>query len=116
MLYIIYGIIAFLASLALSFAVRRLALRLKIVDIPGENRKRHRGVTPLLGGVAIFLSFWTIFMVAFFINRDLFTHAVGPKQLLGVFLGSLVIMIFGFCMTNIHSVRGNKSGALFWRP
>lgn len=85
-----------MSSAALSLVVRRLALWLQIVDIPGENRKRHREVTPLLGGVAVFLSFWTIFAVAFFINRDLFIHAVGPKQLLGVFLGSLIIMIFGF--------------------
>lgn len=112
MLYIIYGIIAFLLSAILTIPVKRLAWRWKVLDIPGEERKRHPGPTPLLGGVAIFLSFWAVFATAFFINRDLFTHAVGPKQILGVFLGSAVIMIFGY-LDDKYSLR---PGAQIWGP
>jgi UDP-GlcNAc:undecaprenyl-phosphate/decaprenyl-phosphate GlcNAc-1-phosphate transferase len=45
--------IAFVASLTIAVPVRRLALRLGMVDVPGP-RKIHLGPIPLLGGIAIY--------------------------------------------------------------
>ena len=54
---------AFVATLALVVAMRPAALRWGWVDSPSE-RKHHRGQVPLVGGVAIFtvfLSLWVLF-------------------------------------------------------
>jgi UDP-GlcNAc:undecaprenyl-phosphate/decaprenyl-phosphate GlcNAc-1-phosphate transferase len=44
---------AFLASLALTWVVRRLARAAGVLDVPDGVRKLHRGPVPLLGGVAV---------------------------------------------------------------
>ncbi|MFM1919214.1 MAG: hypothetical protein RLZZ303_848, partial [Candidatus Hydrogenedentota bacterium] len=58
--YAIYGYV-FLATCGLSFlgtlAMRRVALRLGVLDQPGE-RKVHQEPVPLLGGVAIVGAFY----------------------------------------------------------
>ncbi|MBX3440851.1 MAG: undecaprenyl/decaprenyl-phosphate alpha-N-acetylglucosaminyl 1-phosphate transferase [Planctomyces sp.] len=46
--------LAFLFSLVLTPVVRRLALRLGIVDAPDGHRKLHGRTVPLCGGVAVF--------------------------------------------------------------
>ncbi|MBW2651237.1 MAG: hypothetical protein JRC66_09630, partial [Deltaproteobacteria bacterium] len=47
---------SFSLSVILTPVMRLVALKLKIVDIPG-GRKIHEKVTPLLGGVAIVVAF-----------------------------------------------------------
>ena len=53
-------ILVFFAALAISLAatpvMRRVAIRLGVVDMPGE-RKIHASPIPLLGGVAVYLAF-----------------------------------------------------------
>jgi UDP-GlcNAc:undecaprenyl-phosphate GlcNAc-1-phosphate transferase len=49
-------LISMLFSVLLTPLMRMISLRLGLVDVPGD-RKRHRLETPLLGGVAIFVSF-----------------------------------------------------------
>jgi UDP-GlcNAc:undecaprenyl-phosphate GlcNAc-1-phosphate transferase len=48
------GMVAAGVTMLLTPAIRRLALRLRAVDAPG-GRKRHGGLVPRLGGVAIFV-------------------------------------------------------------
>ncbi len=48
---------AFLFGYVLTAGARWLAPRLGFVDQPDDKRKRHARLTPLMGGVAIFLSF-----------------------------------------------------------
>ncbi len=48
--------LSFLASVILTAVMRRVSLRLRILDHP-VGRKSHREPIPLLGGVAIFLTF-----------------------------------------------------------
>lgn len=48
--------VAFLASWLLTPVVRRLALRYELVDRPDTQRKMHSKITPLGGGVAVFLA------------------------------------------------------------
>lgn len=85
------AILSFIAAAVLSFAlvplVRRFAVGLHVLDLPEEarGRKVHAHPTPLLGGLAIFLSF---FIIAFFF--------VTTTQLLGIFLGGVLLMIGGF--------------------
>ena len=62
MLYLIIVILflsSFLTSLLLVPLFRKLALKKGVLDIP-EERKIHRKPIPLLGGVAIFVSFYLV--------------------------------------------------------
>ncbi len=51
------GIITFLASLFCIWLLRPLAIRIGFVDRP-NGRKWHEKNVPLIGGIALFFSFW----------------------------------------------------------
>lgn len=51
-------------TLLLSPAIISLCLRFGFLDLPGEH-KRHRFPTPNLGGVALFIGFWTAVAYAY---------------------------------------------------
>lgn len=88
-----YFLITFFLSALLTLLVRKIALKLKIVDHPDEQRHLHKNPTPLLGGVAIFLSFWavTIFLV---FNPVYGTEKIA-EQLVISFFSSLIIFLIG---------------------
>jgi len=87
--------LAFILSVVLTVAVRKAALRYKILDYPGGDRKIHQKPIPLLGGLAIFLSFFIIVLYyAFFTDNIL--DGIRLKNLIGVLIASAVIMIGGF--------------------
>lgn len=48
--------VAFAASVLLTAAVRVLARRCGVVDLPDGERKLHKGQVPLWGGVAVYLA------------------------------------------------------------
>lgn len=56
---------AFGASVVLTYAVRRLAMRWGIVDFPDGIRKLHNDPVPLGGGVAIYLAFSVVLLGLF---------------------------------------------------
>lgn len=88
-------IFPFLLSLVLTPLVIYVARRFRIMDFPMEWRKTHAKPTPLFGGLAIFLSFFIILFL--FINNGSIGEKALPKNiLLGVFVGSIIIMIGGF--------------------
>ena len=96
MIFYFFIFVATLAlSLFLTFIVKKIAERLQIVDEPsGENwrRKIHTRAIPLLGGSAVFLSYFSIlflFSDKFLSGNLMFNH------LLGFFVGALVIIIGG---------------------
>ena len=92
-----YYLVAFLAAAVLSavftLLVVKLARRLKIIDQPDEKRKIHVSGIPLLGGLAIFLSF---FIVLFFAREHVLAGDLSVSHWLGFFIGGLVLMIGGF--------------------
>ncbi|MDD3285020.1 MAG: epoxyqueuosine reductase QueH [Patescibacteria group bacterium] len=88
-----FFIAAALLSLVLSLLVRRGALFLKITDCPDGVRKLHRQETALLGGVAIFLTF---FIILFFARSQILSGNLEIGHWLGFFGGALILMIGGF--------------------
>ena len=90
-----YFLIAFILSLVFTFFTLKLAKKLNIVDKPEEERKFHNREVPLLGGLAIFLSFWLVVGYLVFFTEIIQKH-IEPRELIGVFVGSLVLMILGF--------------------
>lgn len=93
MKYFILFIITFVATLFFTFLVRKLALFFGIVDKPDKERKIHKKPIPLMGGFAIFLSF---FLIIFFVRDDLLLGDLNLRHWLGVFVGSIIIMLGGF--------------------
>lgn len=77
---------AFVVCAVLAFYIRTVALRFKILSTPG-GRHREKIATPLLGGVAIFLTFAVI---AF--N---YPGLVINKAIIGIILASLFLIILG---------------------
>ncbi|KKR34493.1 MAG: Glycosyl transferase, family 4, conserved region [Candidatus Magasanikbacteria bacterium GW2011_GWA2_40_10] len=74
--------------------VRKIALKFSFVDLPDGSRKIHDKPMPLLGGTAIFLSFWLV--AGYF----LFVHPVYGMEILaskmaGVFLASFILIVMG---------------------
>lgn len=79
-------------SAGLTFFVKKIALWLNIIDRPDAERKVHKNNTPLLGGTAIFLSF---FVVLFFWQSRLLIGNLEPHHWLGVFVGACFLVIGG---------------------
>lgn len=96
MFYLLIFIASLLLSAVLTLVVRRLAFNFKILDIPDESissgRKIHRQATPLLGGVAIFLSY---FILLFAFSSRFLSGNLHWSHLLAFFIGGLLIIIGG---------------------
>jgi len=84
---------ALLLSLIFSFFIAKLAVRWNVIDVPAGERKIHKKPTPLLGGAAIFLSF---FLVLFLARDRALAGNLEWSHWLGVFAGGLFLMIGGF--------------------
>ncbi|MBE6649877.1 MAG: undecaprenyl/decaprenyl-phosphate alpha-N-acetylglucosaminyl 1-phosphate transferase [Ruminococcaceae bacterium] len=86
---LLYGILAVAFAGLLAFTltppVRVLAHKLKAIDIPEDDRRMHKKPIPRMGGLAIFS--------AFFVTVFIFCPVT--KELLGVLLGALIIVILG---------------------
>lgn len=77
----------------------RLGLRYGIVDRPG-GRRRHRGIVPRLGGVAMYLAFTAAVLISLLVRSWLPPGPLGPDpkemtRLTAVLLGSTFIFIVG---------------------
>ncbi|WP_251861564.1 MraY family glycosyltransferase [Clostridium sp. Marseille-Q2269] len=86
-LYIIGAITAIVLSVVLTPIIKKIAVILGVVDIPKDKRKIHKKPIPLLGGIAIYISF----IIALIFKK-------GPLTLqeAGIILGATVIVIGGF--------------------
>ncbi|MFH1291881.1 MAG: MraY family glycosyltransferase [bacterium] len=93
-LSIIFLITILLAAIFTN-VIRKLALKLKIVDHPDQDRKRHEKPIALLGGMAIFLCFWLVLGYIWFFT-DKLGQNINAIQLLSMFLSSSLLMTVGF--------------------
>jgi UDP-GlcNAc:undecaprenyl-phosphate GlcNAc-1-phosphate transferase len=88
-------VIAFLASIIFTGIIQWLAKKLRIVDKPNSERKIHKKPVPLLGGLAIFLSFNLVVLFYALITNDLTGDTIYLKNILGISLGTLILMVGG---------------------
>lgn len=80
-------------SIVFTLILIKIAFKYGIIDAPDKDRKFHPKSTPLLGGVAIFLSF---FIILYFFKDYLTSGNLNNRHWLGFFIGSLFLMIGGF--------------------
>ena len=90
----------FLIALSISWwltpEIRSRALRLGLVDQPGEERRIHKLPVPRLGGVAIYISVMlTIAILVAMTGRFPKNARVGEGGLAGIALGGTLIFILG---------------------
>ena len=93
MLYLAAFITALLLALVVTPLVRTLALRLRIVDHPGQ-RKIHQKPTPLLGGLAVYVAFGIstiLFWSLGFISDTRITNV----HSIAILLGGLILIVGG---------------------
>jgi len=84
-------LISFCLALVFVYPVRYFANKFNITDVPAP-RKVHDKVMPLMGGIAVFLSF----IISIFIFWDyLLDGVIEVKHLIGIILASIIIMIGG---------------------
>lgn len=87
------SVASFLGCLLLVALLRRPAVHLGLVDVPG-GRKAHRGHVPLVGGIALFGGFT---FVALLLDQDLGYYR-------GLFWGMGVLLIAGI-LDDLHELR-----------
>ena len=73
--------------------MKKIASHFKIVDSPDKKRKIHKKSIPLLGGIAIFVSF---FCGLFFVRDYLLAGNLEISHWLGFFVGGAILMLGGF--------------------
>lgn len=91
--FILIFTLTLLLTAFLTWAVKKLAVRLDLVDKPHHPRKIHKHPIPLFGGMAIFIAF---FIVLFFIKEELVAGELQYHHWLGFFLGACFLMAGGF--------------------
>ncbi|MCB9798619.1 undecaprenyl/decaprenyl-phosphate alpha-N-acetylglucosaminyl 1-phosphate transferase [Candidatus Nomurabacteria bacterium] len=92
--YLGFGIFAFTLSFFCTFCTIWIMQKFQIVDKPKtDERKRHKKTTPLGGGIAIFVSFFVMMLLA---TKDGFLgQEIGIRSMWGMFLGGCILMLGG---------------------
>ncbi len=85
--------IVFVLSICFSFFIKNVAFKFNVLDNPDGILKKHLKPTPLLGGVAIFLSF---FLGLFLVHKQLVAGDLEYSHWIGVFVGACFLMLGGF--------------------
>ncbi len=92
MIYIIFFLVALILSIIFTIVIRKVAIYLKILDLPTKDRKIHKKEIPLLGGVAIFLSF---FITILLVKDKLIMGDLNYSHWIWFFIGACCLMVCG---------------------
>lgn len=104
LIYFFSFLATFFLSIILTLGIKKIAIEWQVVDYPDPTnfRKIHKTPIPLLGGIAIFMSFFiAIFYLAFVSGKIFFVdnvlgYAILPAHIWGIFIGGSFLMIGGF--------------------
>lgn len=84
--------------------IRARALKLGLVDKPGEERRIHKVPIPRLGGVAIFISILFTVTTLVAIAGKLPKDARGAEGILGIAVGGTLVFVLGL-LDDLESLR-----------
>lgn len=82
----LFAIVSIIFSVILTPLIKKLAIKLDIMDVPKDNRRIHNKPIPLIGGLAIYFSF----VITLFLKMGKLT---GSET--GLILGATIIVIGG---------------------
>lgn len=91
--YLFIFLISLILAVLLGFLVKKIAVKFNVLDNPDSVRKIHQKPIPLLGGTAIFLSF---FILAFLFRNELLQGDLELKHWIGFFIGACFLIFGGF--------------------
>jgi UDP-GlcNAc:undecaprenyl-phosphate GlcNAc-1-phosphate transferase len=95
MLYLILFVTTFVLSLLLTYVVKKVAFKLNILDVPKDDRRAHKKPIPLLGGFAVFFSFFAVLLgYLIFAHPDF--NVIPPRYYWGIAAGAVILMWGGF--------------------
>ena len=80
------GLVAMIISFLLTPLVKKFAFKFEIVDIPTDKRRIHKTKMPLMGGMAIYISFVT----ALILKKGVLT-----RDEKGILIGATIIAFYG---------------------
>jgi UDP-GlcNAc:undecaprenyl-phosphate GlcNAc-1-phosphate transferase len=92
MIFVVSFFVALILSLILTPLIKKVAFKYQIIDQPDFARKIHQKPIPLLGGVAIFVVFFT---VIFLFSKQLTLGNLELSHWLGFLTGALILVIGG---------------------
>lgn len=95
MLYFETFIFAFIVTVVITPIVRKLAIKINILDYPTNRRKIHSRPIPLLGGLAIFLSFSALTLVYWYLGH-LNDVKINNLFIISILGGGALLMIGGY--------------------
>lgn len=92
-LQILFGIVtSAIFAVVFTILMIKAGRKFSLLDLPGKH-KRHLEPTPILGGVALFISFWMTITIGHYVFADEFLSL--SEQLPFIFSGSLIILLVG---------------------
>ncbi len=94
--YFLFFACSFLVALPAAFLVARFAASRNIVDQPDRERRFHREPTPMLGGLAVFGSFFLVTLVLGLGGGYLLGGNIPLRLLIGIWSGGAILMVGGF--------------------
>lgn len=81
------AVVSIIISAILTPVVKKFAIKIKVIDVPKDNRRIHKNPIPLLGGLAIYFSF----ILTLIIRAGKLS-----KSEIGIIIGATIIVIGGF--------------------
>lgn len=101
----------FLMAMAISWwltpEIRARALKLGLVDKPGEERRIHKVAVPRLGGVAIYISIVTTITALVAIAGRLPRDARGVEGIAGIAVGGTLVFVLGL-LDDLESLKARN--------
>ncbi|MBI6874032.1 MraY family glycosyltransferase [Clostridium aciditolerans] len=85
-LYVL-ALVSIIISAMLTPVIKKFAVKIKVIDIPKDNRRVHKKPIPLLGGLAIYFSF--------VLTLVLKTGKLSESEM-GILIGATIIALGGF--------------------
>ena len=92
----IYLLVIILFSLVLLFFNQQISKIYNVFDYPDFNRKIHKIPIPLLGGLFLFLNFFTIFLIDYFNYFESSNLFFSDKDFLFFTIGTFFFFIIGY--------------------
>ena len=93
--WIIWFVGVLVLSVALSAAVKNLALRFGIVDVPSDSRKIHTAPVARAGGIAIYSALAIALILLLQTSNVLTSGQISQWHYIGFLLGGLILIIGG---------------------
>ncbi|WML36596.1 MraY family glycosyltransferase [Clostridium sp. OS1-26] len=85
-LYVL-ALVSIIISAIFTPIIKKIAVKIKVIDIPKDDRRIHKKPIPLLGGLAIYISF--------VLTLVLKTGALSKSEI-GILIGATIIALGGF--------------------